>query len=679
MNFRYMSLKLLAATALVVILALTIFDVLNYWAEATIYHTGGLENYFARFVPFIMMVTVLCLLFCIIIFLYLRPLAKTITGIVNCETPDTSKAKKIILRFPLLIIVINIVAFLLGYFVYIVIRNQLDRIFSLQEIFSFFFNLSCAGLYAFLQISIHNQILAEPRKLLKVNYVERARIHNELPLRTKNTVLSGFLIVWGAAFLVQKLVLFILADSYIQRFLGLVARGAMTFQAAEEEYMRQVVPGQVTLTRESVRWLFQEGSSAIKLSDFSIFVFTALAVITIIGVCIVAVFSRELTLQMKLQREKLVNILHGKENLTSKINIIAYDEAGYLSDAINRFMDTVSGMINQIRESASYLSLISVSLKDNTVSSTEAVQKMIQTSRQISEVTNRQILAVDFTKKELDTINNSIHRIKTNIDCESDFVNETSSAMEEMASNIKSVTSHTANAHELSLKLVESVRSGELALKDAKNAMKEIHSASAEVIEILGMLKGIASQTNLLAMNAAIEAAHAGEFGSGFAVVADEVRKLAETSKSHSGMITKQIKNMITRINDGVGLTETVEKAFQKISDDVNQSSTLMKEIAFAMGEQEQGTMSILSSVSSVVTSASDLKEMVMMLREQNDALNRKMNELVELSLEITRSTEEQDKSNFTLESITKIVREIAETNNKNANAMQGILGEFRL
>jgi len=122
-------------------------------------------------------------------------------------------------------------------------------------------------------------------------------------------------------------------------------------------------------------------------------------------------------------------------------------------------------------------------------------------------------------------------------------------------------------------------------------------------------------------------------------VVADEVRKLAETSNSYSGMITKQVKNMILRINDGVGLTETVEKAFHKISEDVHKSSTLMKEISYAMGEQDQGTKSILSSVSSVVESASDLKDMISSLKEQNEVLNKKMNELVDLSLVIARST----------------------------------------
>jgi len=179
-------------------------------------------------------------------------------------------------------------------------------------------------------------------------------------------------------------------------------------------------------------------------------------------------------------------------------------------------------------------------------------------------------------------------------------VAESSAAIEEMIANIRSVTDTLSKNTENVRELQEASEAGHSSLSGVAADIQEIAKESESLLEINLVMQNIASQTNLLSMNAAIEAAHAGELGKGFAVVSDEIRKLAESSASQSktiGGVLKKIKGSIDKITKS---TECVLSRFDAIEDGVKTVAEQENGILNAMEEQGHGSKQILQAIGQV-------------------------------------------------------------------------------
>ena len=188
-------------------------------------------------------------------------------------------------------------------------------------------------------------------------------------------------------------------------------------------------------------------------------------------------------------------------------------------------------------------------------------------------------------------------------------VTESSAAIEQMIANIRSVTStlqkNTRNVKELQ----EASAVGHSGLSGVVSDIKEITFQSESLLEINSVMQNIASQTNLLSMNAAIEAAHAGESGRGFAVVANEIRKLAESSAAQSKTISTVLKNIKASIDTITKSTEAVLRKFDAIDEGVNIVADQENNILNAMEEQGQGSRQILQAVGQLNELTQKVKE----------------------------------------------------------------------
>jgi methyl-accepting chemotaxis protein len=304
---------------------------------------------------------------------------------------------------------------------------------------------------------------------------------------------------------------------------------------------------------------------------------------------------------------ELKSISEGEGDLTKSLTIKANNEIGDLARYFNLTLQKIRTMVLLIKQQSASLLNIGSELAANMSETAAAINEIAATIRNIKGRVMNQSGNVTETNAATEQINVNIDKLNSHVENQAVKVSQSSSAIEEMLSNIRSVTQTLIQNAGNVKQLMEASEVGRTSLQDVAADIQEIARESEGLLEINGVMENIASQTNLLSMNAAIEAAHAGEAGKGFAVVADEIRKLAESSGEQSktiGTVLKKIKGSIDKItvstNNVLGKFEAIDSGVKLVSDQETH-------IRSAMEEQGTGSKLILE----VISQLNDLTQMV--------------------------------------------------------------------
>jgi methyl-accepting chemotaxis protein len=273
-------------------------------------------------------------------------------------------------------------------------------------------------------------------------------------------------------------------------------------------------------------------------------------------------------------------------------------------------------------------------LSTNTAGTAAAINEITANIQSMKGQTGNQLSGVTKTGDSMEHIMNSIYKLNRHAAMQSESVSQSSSAIEEMLANIQSVTQTLVKNTENVNALAKSSEVGRTDLQTVSSNIQEIARESAGLLEINAVMENIASQTNLLSMNAAIEAAHAGEAGKGFAVVADEIRKLAESSSEQSKTISTVLKKIKASIDSITQSTDVVLKRFEEIEQDVQTVSVQEANIRTAMEEQTEGSRQILEAIT-------QLKEISDLVKGTSEDMSVEGKEVVTLSGNLQRITQE--------------------------------------
>jgi methyl-accepting chemotaxis protein len=641
------------------IVTLLIFNILNisdYFITALAKNTANFKdflifmwNFFAfSYLPFGLACS-------IVLYFFSLPIQNIYDNFVNgqeVKNDDLTKGKKRIKQIPYIIIVSLFTAMVGGN-----IKYNYGKPFTFDIFYSFVFMLTSAGLYSFLIISIINLLLNNLKEYMKIYTIEEKS--------SKKSSLKSKLIL-----------LIILFSANTSSFL-LMQQFRLFYNYTDNQ--KNYNPNyndqneiKSNNDKDSIKFMNA------KLFNFFVLFNFILFFLTVANAVIQYIYSLELTFQLKLQQINLNEFLKKGGDLTKKIAIVYDDEIGRLSSTINGFVGKITEILKSIFSITTDLEQTSESLNNDILEASTAVEEITSSSNQIDKDAKGQNSIIINAKDKISVMLDYIKKISVNMENLSNFVIETSSSMQETAGSIKSVNEITNKTNDLARELLNSANEGEKSLIKSIDAIKKIKDVSAQVMDIINMIKDIASKTDMLAMNAAIEAAHAGQYGKGFAVVADEVRQLAENSTEQVRQIEQYIQTMLQTVDNGVNMSHEAGQSFKRIVDYISKTGNLISEVSQAMNEQSNATTEIISSVSTVVNSTEEIRELTEKLQNQSSEIEMQISDIINMSAHISNATSEQSIGINNIQNLVIKTKDISSKNLNVINSLKQIMGDYK-
>lgn len=315
-------------------------------------------------------------------------------------------------------------------------------------------------------------------------------------------------------------------------------------------------------------------------------------------VCLISIIVINLVVNpLKNLRGSISEVASGNADLTKRINAKTSDEIGEVVNGFNMFTDKLQSIVGGIKVSKDKLMQAGIELKDSTIDTSASITQILANIESIHNQIIQQGSSVEDTASAVNEIASNIESLERMIENQSASVTEASCAVVEMIENIQSVNENVDLMATSFDGLMESAKNGANLQISVNAQIESIRNQSTSLQQANTAIASIAGQTNLLAMNAAIEAAHAGEAGKGFSVVADEIRKLSETSSAQSKTIGNQLKEIQNSIDSVVDASSQSSNAFSEVSDKIKHTDEIVKQIRDAMNEQKEGSMQINQSL----------------------------------------------------------------------------------
>ncbi|MDR2534708.1 MAG: methyl-accepting chemotaxis protein [Treponema sp.] len=403
---------------------------------------------------------------------------------------------------------------------------------------------------------------------------------------------------------------------------------------------------------------------------FSAFAATVILVYLTISRAVKPIIDVSLTLK---------DISEGEGDLTKQIEVKSNDEVGDLGQYFNLTLEKIKNLVIIIKKQAGTLFDIGYELSSNMTETASAVNQITANVQNIKNRVINQSASVTETNATIEQIVSNIHKLNEHIDEQSESVEQSSSAIEQMLVNIQSVTQTLVkNANNVQT-LAEASEVGRSGLQEVAGDIQEIAKESAGLLEINAVMENIASQTNLLSMNAAIEAAHAGEVGKGFAVVADEIRKLAESSSEQSKTIATVLKKIKESIDKITVSTNEVLNKFEAIDSGVRNVLDQEEHVRNAMEEQGIGSKQILEAISKLNGITNVVKHGSMEMLEGSQQILKESRNLEHVTQEIANGISEMSGGAAQINVAVNRVNTISGQNKENIDILVQEVSRFKV